>query len=172
MPFSWSAFIGPAPIRSERSEQVMRLLWIGLRPGRDQPVIEPQSADLRVGAGIVGDRFKPSKGSKREVTLLLTPQIETISAAIGHVIPYAMLRRNLVIETDVDQLCSAQRYRLGDALIEITGTCPPCGRMREKIGDPGFRAMRGRGGFTARVIRAGRIRIDDPLILLGNDTSD
>lgn len=142
----------------------MRLLWIGLRPGRDQPVIEPQIADLRVGAGILGDRFKPSKGSKREVTLLLTRQVEAISAEIGQAISFAMLRRNLVIEAEVDQLGTSQRFHLGDAVIEITGPCPPCARMREKLGELGFRAMRGRGGFTARVIEEGRIQINDPLI--------
>lgn len=141
----------------------MRLLWIGLRPGRDQPIIEPQTADLRVGSGISGDRFKPAKGSKREVTLLLTRQVETISAEIGQAVSFAMLRRNLVIEAEVDQLGPSQRFQLGDAVIEITGPCPPCARMREKLGDLGFRAMRGRGGYTARVIKEGRIQINDAM---------
>ena len=94
---------------------------------------------------------------------MLTHQVEAISREVGHAIPYAVFRRNLVLESSLEALEFQHCYRLGSALLEITGPCPPCARMKEKLGEVGFRAMRGRGGYTARVIAEGSIYLGDVL---------
>ena len=142
----------------------MRLIWIGLRPNREDPVLSMENAELSVGQGVLGDRFKPTKGSKREVTLMLSHDIEAISREIDRDLPYAIFRRNLVFESIHETLKSSKCYSLGSARLEITGPCPPCHRMRDKLGEAGFRAMRGRGGYTARVLKEGSICVDDVLI--------
>jgi MOSC domain-containing protein YiiM len=71
------------------------------------------------------------------------------------------LRRNLVISGINFSALKNSRLRIGAALLEIVGPCQPCARMEAAIGPGGYAAMRAHGGWTARVIEGGALRVGD-----------
>jgi len=74
------------------------------------------------------------------------------------------LRRNLAVSGIKLFSLRARRFRIGDALLEGTGLCPPCSRMELELGHGGFNAMRGHGGITARVLLGGTVSVGSPLV--------
>jgi len=50
---------------------------------------------------------------------------------------------------------------LGSAVLVATGECHPCPRMEEILGPGRCDAVRGHGGITARIVRAGRVHLGD-----------
>ncbi len=76
----------------------------------------------------------------------------------------ALLRRNLVVAGVNLQALKGRRFRIGTAVLEGTGPCPPCSRMEETLGPGGYNAMRGHAGLNARVVEGGTIRLGDAVI--------
>ena len=141
--------------------------WIGLRPGRREPVQAVDSAMLTPDAGLVGDRYgKP--GGRRQVTLIAGEDIAAIAGFLRRAqVEPAELRRNIVVEGINLVALKGRRFSIGAAVLEATGECHPCSRMEETFGPGGYNAVRGRGGVTARVLTEGAIRIGDPVERLG-----
>jgi len=134
--------------------------WIGLRPKRDVPMHEVDSAVVTEG-GLDGDRYdKP--GGKRGITLIQAEHLPVIAALAGleNVAP-ATLRRNLVVSGLPVIALKGRRFRIGEAVFEGTGDCDPCSRMESALGPGGYNAMRMHGGLTARIVQGGRIRVGD-----------
>ena len=111
-------------------------------------------------AGLVGDR-KETPG-KRAVTLIQAEHLPVIAALAGleTVVPET-LRRNIVVSGLNLAALRKARLTLGEAEIEITGPCAPCSRMEVALGFGGYNAMRGHGGWTASVVKPGRIAVGD-----------
>ena len=159
-PSSPLAALMNAPVRPGRVE------WIGLRPARreDMQVVEAASLDPKIG--LVGDRYAGRSGS-RHVTLIQRESLAAIAAHMGleAVFP-EQLRRNILV-SGLNLLALKDRsFRVGEAVLEMTGDCHPCSRMEEIFGVGGYNAVRGHGGITARVLQAGEVRVGDYLIPL------
>lgn len=138
------------------------LLWIGLRPAREQPVRVVQRAHIDVGTGLVGDRYKGNPESKRQVTLIQAEHLEVIAALLGlERVDPASLRRNLLVGGINVLALQRAKFQVGGVLLEGTGQCHPCSRMESALGPGGYTAMRGHGGITARVIEPGEISVGD-----------
>lgn len=60
-----------------------RVDWIGLRPARDVPMREVESADAQVGGGLQGDRYAGGSG-KRGLTLIQAEHLPAIAMLSGH----------------------------------------------------------------------------------------
>lgn len=141
--------------------------WIGIRPGRREPVKAIQSVKALVGLGLEGDRrtqgeYKPD--ADRLVTLIQEEHLAVIAAIQGlDNLDPALLRRNLAIK-GINLLALKDReFRVGNSILYGTGPCPPCSRMEEVLGTGGYNAMRGHGGITARIVKGGEIRVGDPV---------
>jgi MOSC domain-containing protein YiiM len=102
--------------------------------------------------------------STRQVTLIQSEHLPVIAqlARVKAVDPVA-LRRNLVVSGINLSALKTSRLRIGAALLEIVGPCQPCSRMEAAIGRGGYAAMRGHGGWTARVLEGGALKIGDPV---------
>ena len=141
-----------------------RVDWIGLRPARDVPMREVESADAQVGGGLQGDRYAGGSG-KRGITLIQAEHLAAIAALSGHDdIAPATLRRNLVISGIPLAALRGRRFRIGGVLLEGTDACDPCSRMEAALGPGGYNAMRGMGGLCARILEGGSLRVGDAVV--------
>lgn len=147
-----------APIRPGR------LLWIGLRPARREPMVAVEEAVLAPGSGLEGDRWRGQPGGARQVTLVAAEHLAAIAGFLGlEAVAPERLRRNLVVQGVNLLALKGWRFRIGAAVLEHSGECHPCSRMEEEFGPGGYTAVRHHGGITARVVEGGRIRLGDPV---------
>jgi MOSC domain-containing protein YiiM len=116
-----------------------------------------------VGTGLAGDHHaKSGKESARQVTLIQAEHLPVIAALCGRAdAPPELLRRNIVVSGINLLALKKTPFQIGEAVLEGSGPCAPCSRMEENLGPGGYNATRGHGGITARVIRAGTIRVGD-----------
>lgn len=143
------------------------LTWIGLRPAHRQDLTAVDEADVVLGAGLDGDHYSHRGDGKRAVTLIQAEHLPAVAAILGlDQVDPLQTRRNLVVKGLNLTALKDRRFMIGDALFETTGECAPCSRMDENLGSGGFQAMRGHGGITARILRGGRIRIGDRVVVL------
>ena len=152
--------------------QVGRITWIGVRPGRREPMLSPDQIMVDPKQGIVGDRYAGRSG-KRHLTLMQKEHLAVIASNLGkEPLSPALFRRNLVV-TGLNLLALKKRLvRIGDAEIEVTGECHPCSYMEEQLGPGGYNAVRGHGGITARVVTGGIIRVGDSVRVIDGDDTD
>ena len=137
--------------------------WIGLRTARRAKVVSVEVAEVTAD-GLTGDH---GASHKRAVTLIQSEHLPVIGAMLGRdVVSPEVLRRNLVVSAVNLSALKGRQVRLGSSILEITGICAPCSRMEEALGHGGYSAMRGHGGWCARVIEPGRIALGDRVIPL------
>jgi len=144
-----------------------QLEWIGLRPERQAPLLEPQNAELVTQRGLLGDRAQLKPGRSRQVTLVQAEHLFSIASFLGRerVHPRELRRNLLVSKINILSLRRA-RFRIGTALLEGTGHCHPCSRLEETLGFGGYNAARGLAGITARVLQGASIMLGDPVTLV------
>lgn len=148
--------------------QVGRLDWIGAAPGRRKPLVELPEADLEVGTGIAGEHHATGGQSKREVTLIQAEHLPVVASLVHREsVEPGLLRRNLVVSGINLLALKDRKFRIGDCVLEGSGLCVPCSLMEEQLGPGGYNAMRGHGGITAIVIKAGKIRVGDSIVVEG-----
>jgi MOSC domain-containing protein YiiM len=140
------------------------IVWIGIREKAHEPMVVLKETYANIG-GLAGDRAnKGNPDSKRQVTLIQYEHLAAAASFLGmEKIDPALVRRNIVIKGINLNALQGKQFRVGDAVMEMTGFCHPCNRMEENLGTGGYNAMRGHGGITCRVIIEGKIRIGDHL---------
>ena len=139
-----------------------RIEWIGLRPAHRAPMIAVPSVLIDIDQSVVGDRYKAKGSRTRQVTLIEAEGLSAIAAYMGaeRVTPEQM-RRNIVVSGVNLLALKGRQFRIGGAVLEMTGECHPCSRMEETLGPGGYNAVRAHGGITARVVESGEVRIGD-----------
>ncbi len=142
-----------------------RLEVIVVRSASREPARSIDATRAIARVGLADDRLGQrgeSELSTRQVTLIQAEHLPVIAALarVERIDPVG-LRRNLVVSgLNLSALKNAY-VRVGEALLEIVGPCQPCSRMESAIGRGGYAAMRGHGGWTARVIEGGALRVGD-----------
>ena len=145
--------------------QVGTVQWIGLRPARDEDMMEVESAEAAAEGGLRGDRYKGGSG-KRGITLIQAEHLPAIAALSGRDIVPALLRRNVVVAGIPLIALKARQFRIGDVVFEGTEPCDPCSRMEAALGPGGYNAMRGMGGLCARIVSGGSFKLGDKVVAL------
>ena len=140
-----------------------RVEAVFLRPSRRETVRRVQSAVISTN-GLDGDH---AKEGMRALTLIQGEHLPVIAAlaGLGAVDP-ALLRRNIVVSGLNLLGFRKARLRIGAAIIEVTGPCPPRSRMEELLGHGGYTAMRGHGGVYAQIVEPGRVSVSDAVVPL------
>ncbi|RSK24776.1 MOSC domain-containing protein [Hymenobacter metallilatus] len=149
-----------------------RLEWIGLRPGRREPLQAVLTAEAETDRHLQGDHARPKPGGKRQVTLIQQEHLGAVAGYLGLSEPVApaRLRRNLVVSGLNLLALKNRRIRIGEQVVlEITGECHPCSRMEEELGPGGYNAMRGHGGLTARILTGGTLTVGDVVRVIATD---
>lgn len=146
----------------ESIPQTGKVCWIGVRPGKGEPIEVLDSVEAGLEKGLGGDRFDGKAGDKRQVTLIQKEHLAVIGSILGQdAADPVLLRRNIVVEGINLMSLKQKRFTIGGVVLEGTGNCPPCSQMEEALGPGGYNAMRGHGGLTASVIQAGTIKVGD-----------
>ena len=132
------------------------IVSIQLCVGHRDPMNVVESARMREGYGIEGDRHAVSEGvrTKRQVLLIDQETLDAFELTPGQV------RENITTSgIDLHSLAEGQHLALGDeVVVVITGHCAPCARMDE-IRDGYSTALEGHRGMLASVIRGGQISV-------------
>jgi len=137
-----------------------KVIWIGLRPGKDLQVRVVDTAEALPGDGLIGDRFRGSAKSARQVTFIQAEHLRSVAAIMKmEKVDPGTVRRNIVVEGINLLAPQNKRFKIGKAIFEVSGICHPCSKMDDALGPGGYDAMRGRGGITARVMQAGVIHV-------------
>ncbi len=149
--------------------QIGTVEWIGLRPEKKADLIEVINVNVNLDNGLEGDHYKGTNG-KRQVTLIQKEHLDAVASILKKdKIDPSFTRRNIVISGINLQALKEQQFSVGDEVVlETTGICHPCSRMEQNLGPGGYNAMRGHGGITTRVIKAGTIKKGDSVKLLKN----
>jgi len=144
----------------QKLPQQGRVEWIGIRP-EQRKALKVLTKVSVLETGLEGDHYAGRSG-KRSVTLIQAEHITTIASLLHKdKIDPLELRRNIVV-SGINLLALKQReFRIGTAILKMTGICHPCLRMEENFGEGGFNAVRGHGGINARVILPGQIKRGD-----------
>ena len=141
--------------------------WIGLRPKKKEELTVVESVKVHKGTGLLGDHFKKSSSSKRQVTLIQQEHLIAVSSILGKKrIDPNLTRRNIVVSGINLLSLKHHQFRIGSVILETTGICDPCNRMEENLGTGGYNSMRGHGGITATVIEDGEIKLGDRIELI------
>jgi len=142
----------------ERYAQAGQVTWIGLRPERRAAMLPVEEA-LAAARGLVGDH---GASDKRAVTLVQAEHLPVIGSYLGRgPVAASDVRRNLVVAGINLSALKGRSVRIGAAIVEITGICAPCSRMEQVLGAGGYATMRGHGGWCARVVEPGLVRLGD-----------
>ncbi len=148
-----------------RDARAGRVTWIGLRPERLGAMVLVERAVIGED-GLEGDHARPGK---RAVTLFQHEHLAAVASYLGAELRPEDLRRNIHVAGLNLAALRGARVRLGDALVEITGVCAPCSRMQTALGPGGYNALRGHGGWCARVLEPGAVALGDPVERAGGE---
>lgn len=134
--------------------------WMGVRPEKRKPLSVIDTATVLDG-GLQGDHYAGRSG-KRSVTLIQQEHIDAIASLLHRdKIDPQELRRNIVVSGINLQALKGREFKIGTAILKMTGFCHPCSRMEETFGSGGYNAVRGHGGINASVVTPGIIKLQD-----------
>jgi MOSC domain-containing protein YiiM len=139
--------------------------WIGVRPEKRKSLSELERVIVLAG-GLDGDHYAGRSGN-RSITLIQAEHLAVIASLLHrpNIDPQA-LRRNIVISGINLQALKDREFKIGTAVLKMTGLCHPCSRMEEIFGEGGYNAVRGHGGINARVVIPGEIRLQDKVVAI------
>jgi MOSC domain-containing protein YiiM len=139
-----------------------KVVWIGVRPERRAPVKSLTEAEVIQDKGLAGDHYRGTATSNRHVTLIQAEHLAAVASFMNlPELDPGLVRRNIVVKGINLLALKDKQFYVGEALLEMTGLCHPCSQMEEILGEGGYNAMRGHGGITARIIKEGKIRVED-----------
>ncbi|MEM8857528.1 MAG: MOSC domain-containing protein [Chloroflexota bacterium] len=148
--------------------QVGQVEWISIRPGRGEPVVVLDEAEISVEKGLEGDRYGGKPGSSRQVTLIQKEHLQAVGGMLGReAVDPTLTRRNIVVSGMNLLALKGKRFQIGEAILEYTGLCHPCSKMEAALGPGGYNAMRGHGGITTKVIQGGKCCVGDAVKYVG-----
>lgn len=141
-----------------------RLISINSNPTREFRKLPRSEGRLVADFGLEGDRH--AGRPQRQVSILNVETVDELAGA-GMPVKPGILGENITVEgVPVMQLADGTRLRIGEAELEITGDRPACRELLE-VHENALKALVGRTGKMARVVRGGTVRPGDPIELLG-----
>jgi MOSC domain-containing protein YiiM len=151
--------------------QTGEVKWIGVRPVKGEPVMALQETSVQTG-GLLNDHYNTGNpDKKRQVTVIQYEHLQAVASFLGkEKIDPSLVRRNIVIKGINLHALIGKQFRIGEAILEMTGFCHPCNRMEKNLGNGGYNAMRGHGGFNCRVLKEGKVRIGDEVFAIQGNT--
>lgn len=139
------------------------------RGGVDMKQVE--EIEALANCGLRDDRYCLRTGywtgvDECQVTLIEAEDLEEIERATGIQVGEGQHRRNLVTRGIRLESLRGKQFQIGEAVLRYDRPRPPCLYL-EAITEPGMtRALVGRGGICARVVRSGWVHAGDNIDLI------
>jgi MOSC domain-containing protein YiiM len=156
-----------APTPSAMPTNDRRIVAIHVAPGTRLAMRAVETAELRGGGGVVGDRYENAR--HRHVSLQSTEDLAASSAALGTTIDPGSTRRNITVSGPPLPTTPGVRITVGSSdgggrvELEVVRVAAPCKIMDDAVGPGAHRAMRHRGGVICRVLQGGVVAVGDPV---------
>jgi MOSC domain-containing protein YiiM len=135
------------------------------------PVERVEEVEALEGCGLRGDRYCSGTGHWSrferdcEVTFVEAEDLGRIGLETGLRIENGEHRRNIVTRGVSLKHLRHRRFRVGEAVFGSGKPCSVC-RHVERLTEPGMaQALKGRGGMCARVLKGGRVRSGDAIVV-------
>lgn len=141
---------------------------IDKRPVDSAPVRDPGPKRGGLGSGMVGDDVASRRhhgGSRQAVYAFAREELDWWGAQLGRELRDGMFGENLTTTgLDVDGAVVGERWRVGEALLEVTGPRVPCATFAGWMGERGWVRRfteRGRTGAYLAVVEPGTVSRGD-----------
>jgi MOSC domain-containing protein YiiM len=135
------------------------------------PVERVEEVEALKGCGLEGDRYCSGTGHWSrferdcEVTFVEAEDLDRIGLETGLRVENGEHRRNIVTRGVSLKNLRRARFRVGEAVFGYGKPCSVC-RHVERLTEPGMaQALKGRGGMCARVLKGGRVRSGDAIVV-------
>jgi MOSC domain-containing protein YiiM len=135
------------------------------------PVERVEEVEALKGCGLEGDRYCSGTGHWSrferdcEVTFVEAEDLDRIGLETGLRVENGEHRRNIVTRGVSLKDLRRARFRVGEAVFGYGKPCSVC-RHVERLTEPGMaQALKGRGGMCARVLKGGRVRSGDAIVV-------
>ena len=125
-------------------------------PKRHLPMEELREVRILKDFGLDGCAHARPGGS-RQVLLVDSETLEVLDLKPG------VIRENVTTEgLNVNGLAIGQRLKMGEAQLEVSAVCTPCGQI-ERLRLGLRKEIRGRRGMLCRVLESGTVRVGDTI---------
>lgn len=144
-----------------------KLIGIATHPSSKDQITTHDSISVSIESGLKND-FQGQKNSNTAITLLSLKNWLTACKECDCEIDWTERRANLLIDDiEFNDEMIGQQLQIGEILLEITKETDPCARMEAlQTGLKQALTPNWRGGARCRVLRAGKIQLDDNVTLL------
>ena len=146
---------------------------IDKRPVASVEVRDPGPKRGGLGSGVVGDDVVSRKhhgGSRQAVYAFAREELDWWADALGRDLHDGVFGENLTtVGLDVDASVVGERWRVGSAVLEVSGPRIPCATFAAWMGERGWVRRfteRGRTGAYLAVVEPGRISAGDAVEVL------
>lgn len=130
---------------------------IHIAPEYGRPVELVERVEAVAGKGLRGDRYF---GSRRQVTLVATGELEAAAAQLGvEGIVEGATRRNITVDLPSLPRAHGTRIEIGETVLAVWRDCAPCEVMETSVGPGARSALRDRAGVSATVLEGGAIEV-------------
>jgi MOSC domain-containing protein YiiM len=141
-----------------------KLLGIAIKEAKRSPIILKETANITTQEGVEGDH-RGMQG-RRQVTVVSKKSWEKVCEDLNQSLPWIARRANLLVNGIEFKNSTGQLLQIGELVLKITGETEPCHRMDEFYqGLQDALKPEWRGGVTCKVIKSGRVKIDDVVTL-------
>jgi MOSC domain-containing protein YiiM len=146
-----------------------RLVSVNVNSSKEFRKLPRTSGKLIEDFGLEGDRH--AGRPLRQVSILNAETVDELAQA-GMPVEPGVLGENITLEgLPVMGLAEGVRLRIGDAELEIVGDRPACRELLD-VHKNALKALVGRTGKMARVVKGGMVRPGDPIELIEEPYAD
>ena len=147
---------------------VIKEILIAGNAGDD--LVSQESAELKSGKGLVGDRYYLSKGTfsekldgtpEVEVTLIEQEEIDAFNEITAHCYTGKDFRRNIVTEDVRLNDLVGKSFNIGSVELRGTRFCEPCTHLSAVVGPEIMQHMVHKAGLRAQIVVSGIIKVSD-----------
>ena len=150
--------------------------WIGVRDLKSKNIIPTSEVNAIKGKGLEGDKIFLKSSQKRQVTLIMSENINRLKKnhcsllgndKLHYVENY--LKRNIITQYIALESLIGINFKIGSAIFIGTGNCKPCKKIISYFGKAFFNDMCDKGGITANVVETGLISINSKIEVINNE---